>query len=298
MKILVCIKQTVDTATRIKLLENKQGIDESHVEWIINPYDEFALEEALQIQEKAPPTEVIALSVGPKRVEKALKTALAMGADRAIWIEPAPLAKPNTEGSASTLAKPSNLEDSSNQKTYPAFVAGALASTIQKEEKHWDLILMGKTGGDENHSATGPMLAELLNIPHVGFVKSLKKLENGKWQSTRQNDGATEEILFQPPALVTVEKGINTPRYPTLPGIMRAKKKPIKKISYALEGQPHYPPLGEKAGAGAEANPAQQKVVFHSYSYPLPQPPVEWISGTAPEQAQKLVTLLKQKNLI
>ena len=298
MKILVCIKQTVDTATRIQLLENKQGIDESHVEWIINPYDEFALEEALQIREKTQATEVIALSVGPKRVEKALRTTLAMGADRAIWIEPAPSAEPNQEGATSTSAEP-NLEELSNQKTGPALVAGALACTIQKEEKNWDLILMGKTGGDENHSATGPMLAELLNTPHVGFAKSLKKLENGRWQSTRQNDGATEEILFQTPALVTVEKGINTPRYPTLPGIMRAKKKPIKKISYALRGPLSSKPLEAGAEAGVETKQATQQVVsFHSYSYPPQKPPIQWITGTAKEQAQKLVTLLKEKNLI
>ena len=254
MNILVCIKQVPDTGTRIQL-SKEDGIDESGIEWIINPYDEFAVEEALRIKERKQKGEVTVLSMGPTRVEKTLRRALAMGADRACLIE-------------------------TDKKTDPLFVAQTLAQVITKEKT--DLIITGKAGIDENHSATGAMLAEQLSLPHVGFVKVFKELEEGKWLCERQMEtGITEEISLGLPALITVEKGINEPRYPSLPGIMKAKKKELKKIKLSSLNPP-----------------ASNRVPFHSYRLPAPPPTPQLISGSAEEQAKKLVQILKEKEKV
>ncbi len=267
MNILVCIKQVPDTGTRIQLLKNKKGIDESGIEWIINPYDEFALEEALQIKEKASDIEVVVLSLGPARAEKALRTALAMGADRACLIE-------------SPIETEAPLDPSISNKS-PCLAAWALSQIIKKEQ-NWQLILTGKGGIDENHCATGPMLAEQLQIPHVGFVTGMKQQE-GTWLCERNiEEGIKEEITLTPPALITVDKGINEPRYPSLPGIMKAKKKPLKKISLSDLKPPSDLPTW----------------AFHSYCLPSPPLPPQMIPGTAKEQAKELIRLLKEKEKI
>jgi electron transfer flavoprotein beta subunit len=228
MNIVVCLKQVPDTGTRIQL-SKEGGINESGIEWIINPYDEFAVEEALRIKERKQKAEVTVLSIGPARVEKTLRRALAMGADRACLIE-------------------------TDKKIDPSFVAQTLAQIIINEKA--DLIITGKAGIDENHSATGAMLAEQLSLPHVGFVKTFKEREEGKWLCERQMEtGITEEITLCLPALITVEKGINEPRYPSLPGIMKAKKKELKKINLS------------------SLNPPDSNIThFHSYRLPAPPP--------------------------
>ena len=259
MNILVCLKQVPDTGTRIQLLKDAEGINESGIEWIINPYDEFALEEALRIKERKQNTEVVVLSMGPTRAEKALRTALAMGADRACLIE-------------------------TEEKWDPCYVTQALSQVI-KEENNWGLILMGKAGIDENHSATGPMLAERLQLPHVGFVIKLKELEEGegKWLCERQMEvDIKEEITLCLPALITVEKGINEPRYPSLPGIMKAKRKIFKKVSLS------------SLNLSSVALP----ISFHSYRLPGAPPSPQLISGSAEEQAKELIRLLKEKEKV
>ena len=287
---MVCIKQVPDTGTRIQLLKEGKGIDESGIEWIINPYDEFALEEALRIKERIPNTRVQVLSLGPPRVEKALRTALAMGADKAVLIE-TPVSPSSSEEKPSLLNK------------NPALVAQALAQIISSqkdftspeglkkasfEEKKnppaekikWDLILTGKVGIDESHFATGPMLAEKLNIPHVGFVTKLQEKIKNIWLCERQGEeGIIEEITLHLPALITVEKGLNEPRYPSLPGIMKAKKKELKKIKLSTLDI-HYD---------------KQMITFHSYQLPKESPPPRFISGSAEEQAKKLIHILKEK---
>ena len=254
MNILVCVKQVPDTGTRIQL-SKEAGIDESGFEWIINPYDEFAVEEALRIKERKQKGVVIVLSMGPARVEKTLRRALAMGADRACLIE-------------------------TDKKIDPVFVAQALAQVITKEKI--DLIITGKAGIDENHSATGAMLAEKLLLPHVGFVKTFKELEEGKWLCERQMEtGVIEEIILRLPALITVEKGINEPRYPSLPGIMNAKKKELKKISFS------------------SLNLSLSNTIhFHSYHLPTPPPTPQFILGSVEEQVKKLLQILKEKEKV
>ncbi len=259
MKILVCLKQTPDTGARIQLQKQRSGIEESEIDWIINPYDEFALEEALRIKEKKPETEVVVLSLGPERVKKALRQALAKGADRAYLILP-PSKAPNNK--------------------HPFFVSEALAQTIKIKEENWDLILMGKVGIDENYGATGYMLAERLKVPHAGYIMKLQEIEDGKWLCKRYIEPEIkEEIALSLPALITVEKGINEPRYPTLPGIMRAKKKPLQEIS-----------LSDLKNLPKDLN-------FHSYEPPPPPPSPVIISGPVEKQVNTLLSLLHQTAL-
>ena len=278
LNILVCIKQVPDTSTRLQLLKEGTGIDESGIEWIINPYDEFALEEALRIKERKPNVIVQVLSLGPGRVEKALRTALAMGADKAFLIETPVIPSSSEKELASSFNKNSS------------FVAQALAqilssqnNKVSEESLKWDLILTGKVGIDENHSATGPMLAEELNIPHVGFVTKLQETTKDTWSCERQiEEGVTEEITLHLPALITVEKGINEPRYPSLPGIMKAKKKELKKINLST----------------LDIRYDKQMISFHSYRLPKESPPSQILSGSAEEQAKKLIHILKVKEKV
>ena len=255
MKIVVYLKQVPDTGARIELSQDKNSISEEGIEWIINPYDEFALEEALRIKDKRGAvgktnTQIVVCSVGPRRAEKALRTALAMGADEACLIE-------------------------TKSPSAPLLAATALASYIKEEVS---MVLMGKTSIDEDQAATGPMLAELLKLPHVGFVTNLHQKEGDIWQATRQIEaGIKQEITFKLPALITAEKGLNKPRYPSLPGIMRAKKKPLKVL--------------ELNSLNLQSVPIQ----FHSYRLPAPSPPPELITGSVDEQATKLAKLLKDR---
>ena len=239
-------------------MEGSNGIDESNLEWIINPYDEFALEEALQIKEKHN-GKVSVFSLGPARAEIALRRALAMGADQANLIEYSASAD-------------------------PFFASAALAQAI-KPFSPPDLILMGKVGVDENHSATGPMLAERLQMNHIGFVNQptqITQQENGGYLITvkRLMNGMAEEIRTSLPLLLTIDKGIGQPRYPSLPGIIQAKKKPLQKIPLeSADSLPHH-------------------IRFHSYRLPNKNPKANMIPGSPEEQAQKLVHLLKTKEKV
>ena len=254
-----------DTGTRLQLKKEGEGIEESGIEWIINPYDEFALEEALRIKERIENTEVVVFSLGPLRVEKALRQALAMGADRACFIQHEGL-------------------------TGPALTARALAGAVQHLERGLDkttMILCGKMSVDENHSAVGPMTAELLRIPHVACVTKLSQgtgLDKSQWLCERnKEEGLTEEITLRLPALVTVDKGMNQPRYPTLMGIMKAKQKELKKINLDSLNLPYR---------------ESDTVAFKSYQLPPPPPPPRFISGTAEEQAKELARILKETGLL
>ena len=257
MKILVCIKQVPDTGSVIPISADKKGIKESGLEWIISPYDEFALEEALQIKEKKGSGEVTALSLGPARAEKALRQALALGADKAVLIE------------------------SENKSFSSNFNAWFLSQVIKKDMP--DLIFTGKAGADTHQGATGYMLAESLNIPHAGFVTKMREKTDKLWLcESSASTQSIEEVLLRLPALITVEKGINKPRYASLPGIMKAKKKPLEKIKLST----------------LEPAPPLLDVKFESYKPPPAPPACLMISGEAREQAQKLVAVLRQKEKI
>jgi electron transfer flavoprotein beta subunit len=232
MKIAVCIKRVPDTETRIKVAGAK--IDETGVKFIANPYDEFAVEAALQLKQKVG-GEVVAISLGPDAAQETIRTALAMGADRGLHLK--------TDGQPyDTLA-----------------VAHALAAEL----KGYDLILLGKMAIDDYNHAMAPALAELLGLPCVSAVTALA-IDGTKGTAEREVEGGTEVLSFPLPAVISTDKGLNKPRLPTLPGIMAAKKKPLESKPAALGAArvtvkalalPPERPAGRIIGEGAGAVP-------------------------------------------
>src|SRR5258705_3907256 len=211
MKIAVCIKRVPDSETRVKIASDGKRIDEAGVKFVLNPYDEFAVEEALQRKEKAGAGDVRAICPGPAAAQKTIRTALAMGADRGVLLQ--------------TDAIPAD-----------GFVT---AQTIAAELKGggWDLILFGKMAIDDYNQQVGPMVAELLGVPCVTAVAHLE-IEGATGVAEREIEGGIEVVEFPLPAVLTADKGLNEPRYPALKGIMAAKKKPleVKPVQLAAGG--------------------------------------------------------------
>jgi electron transfer flavoprotein beta subunit len=207
VKIAVCIKRVADSETRIKVAADGKSLDEAGVKFILNPFDEFAVEEALQRKEKAGAGEVVVIACGPQAAQETIRTALAMGADRGVLLEAAAVP-------ADGLA-----------------VARALAAELK--DGGFDLMLFGKLAIDDYNHQIGPMVAELLGLPCVTCVGHLD-LAAGLGTAQREVEGGMEEVEFPLPAVLTTEKGLNEPRYPALKGIMAAKKKPLEVKPAAL----------------------------------------------------------------
>lgn len=203
MKIIVLLKVVPDTETRFQI--NPEGTDviyDSTIEWIIGPYDEYAIEEAIKTKEKLG-GEVISVSIGNGNEEKSIRKAMAMGVDSGIVIQNADLASSD-----------------------PVSIANALAKTIRPLNP--DIIFCGKMATDSSDGFVGPAVAELLNIPSISEVSSLEVSENGVVAS-RDASGRKERYESTFPVLITTDKGLNEPRYPKLPMIMKAKKKSLEK---------------------------------------------------------------------
>lgn len=251
MKIFVCVKQVPDTETKIQLKADKSGIEETGIKWVLNPYDEFAVEEALKVKEANAGSTVTAVSVGPKgRVIDALRTALAMGADEAVVVD-----------------APEAMD--------PLATAQALARAIKKEGEP-TFVFTGKLAIDDNSAAVGQMVAEFLSIPHVTVVSKIA-YEAGQVTAERETEGGSREIFtVKTPCLLAANKGLNTPRYASLPGIMKAKKKPVKELALA----------------DVDLSPAASKVKFKNFELPPEKPAVKMLSGDAATQAKELVKLL------
>jgi len=192
MKIAVCIKRVPDSETRVKIAADGKSLDEAGVKFILNPYDEFAVEEALRLKEKAGTGEVVVIALGPAAAQETIRTALAMGADRGVLLQIQGL-------------HPDGLE-----------TAKALAAELR--DAACDLILFGKMAIDDYNHQVGPMVAELLDLPCVTTVAHLE-IAGGKGTAEREIEGGLE--------VLTTDKGLNEPRYPALKGIMAAKKKPL-----------------------------------------------------------------------
>ncbi|MBN1850309.1 MAG: electron transfer flavoprotein subunit beta/FixA family protein [Deltaproteobacteria bacterium] len=208
MNIIVCLKQVPDTETQIKISQDKKSIEESDIKWVMNPYDEFGVEEALRLKEKFG-GEVTIIGLGPKRVTESIRTALAMGADKGILIN-----DPALEGSDALG------------------VAKALAATIKG--MGFDLIFTGQRAVDDDAGIVGITLAEFLGIPHLPVIVKIEVAEDGKsLKAHRPVEGQTLIIETGLPALITAQKGLNEPRYASLPGIMKAKKKPLEEKTLA-----------------------------------------------------------------
>lgn len=255
MKIAVCLKQVPDTETKLRLKADASGIESAGIKWIVNPYDEFAIEEALK-QAALCGGQVSAVSVGPARAQEALRTALAMGAHEALLLQTG--ANEEVE-----------LIDTQTR-------ARALASVL----KDFDLIFMGRLSIDDNEASVPQQVAEYLACPHGTVVSKFElDAEDRSCRLVREAEGGVHEHLtLKLPAVVAVNKGINTPRYATLPGIMKAKKKPL---TINTEAVPQDQEPQNQAG-----------LRYVDYQLPPSRPEVKMLQGTSDEQVQQLVQLL------
>ncbi len=203
MKILVPVKRVIDYNVKVRVKADGTGVDLANVKMSMNPFDEIAVEEAIRIREKGGADEIIAVSIGVKQAQETLRTALAMGADRAILV----VATENV-----------------NEDIEPLAVAKILKAVIDAEAP--GLVIAGKQAIDNDMNATGQMLAALLGWPQATFASKLE-LGDGKATVTREVDGGLQVIDVNLPAIVTVDLRLNEPRYASLPNIMKAKKKPL-----------------------------------------------------------------------
>jgi electron transfer flavoprotein beta subunit len=260
VNIIVCLKQVPDTESQIKIAPDGKSIVTDDIKWVMNPYDEYGVEEALRIKEKFG-GEVTVVGLGPKRVAESIRTALAMGADKGILVS-----DPALDGSDSLA------------------VATALAAAIKGLS--YDLIFTGQRGVDDDSGIVGTALAEMLNIPNISVVEKVEISGDGKSvKANRPVEGLTLVIEAALPALITAQKGLNEPRYASLPGIMKAKKKPLEeKTLTALGLDP------SRFGEGAR----NLKIVALT---PPPQRQAgKIIAGETPEQkAVELVRVLRDE---
>lgn len=257
MDVVVCVKQVPDTEQPIRVRPDGGGIDDQGLNWILNYYDEHAVEEALRVREKHGGT-VTVVCVGPPRAAEAVRTALAMGADEAVHV-----ADPALEG-ADHLA-----------------VARVLARVIG--QLRYDLVLCGRLATDDNASVVGAALAEYLGLPQA---TAISKLEIGDGLATveREVEGGVELVEVPLPALFTVERTINEPRYPTLPGIMKAKRKEIRTLGLA--------DLGLEAGeVGAQAS----RVRYTRFEPPPRRQAGQVVTPDSPEEAARVIVRFLQE---
>lgn len=250
MNLYVCIKQVPDTETKIKLNGDSTGIDTAGIKWIMSPYDEYGVEEALRFKEKNPGTTVTVVSAGPDRVIDSLRTALAMGADNALHIE-----LPETADSA--------------------MAAKAIAAALKKEAKV-DLVYFGKEAIDDGAAQVPGMVAHHLGMPAVTVVVAIEY--NGtSLKCKREIEGGAYEMVEVPvPAVIAGSKGLNEPRYATLPNIMKAKKKEVKAVKLAELG----------------VSSSDQKVKIKSLQLPPPKQAGKKIEGDVAAQAHALALAL------
>ena len=229
MRILVPVKRVADYNVKIRVKTDGSGVELANVKMSMNPFDEIAVEEALRLKEAGKAAEVVAVSIGPAKAEETLRTALAMGADRAILIE-------------------------TDETVEPLAVAKLLKAVVAAEEP--GLVILGKQAIDDDANQTGQMLSALTGFPQATFASKVE-LGDGSVAVTREVDGGLQTIALKLPAVVTTDLRLNEPRYASLPNIMKAKKKPLDKKSPADLGVDVSPrlkvvkteePAGRKAG--------------------------------------------------
>lgn len=251
MKIAVLVKQVADTAAKIELQPDGSAVRLDDVQKVLNPYDEFAVEAAIQLKEQHG-GEVAVVNVGPDSADEAVKTALAMGCDRAVV-----------------------LRDAAAPDLDPAGAAAVLAALLARDE--FDLVLCGKQAVDDDAHQVGPAVAERLGLPVATFVTSLE-VSDGTAVVGRDADGVKETLAVPLPAVLTCQKGLNEPRYPSLPGIMQAARKP--KDTVAL------------ADLGLDPEP---RVTRQGLSLPPPRTAGKVLAGEIPDQVKELVQLLRNE---
>jgi electron transfer flavoprotein beta subunit len=203
MKILVPVKRVVDYNVKIKVKSDNSGVDLENVKMAMNPFDEIAVEEAVRLKEKKLCDEITAISIGSAKSEETLRTALAIGVDKGILVE-------------------------TEEEVQPLEVAKILKEVVKKNNP--DLVLMGKQAIDDDSNQTGQMLAALLGWPQGTFASKLE-INGKKINVTREIDGGLETLSMELPAIITTDLRLNEPRYASLPNIMKAKQKPVEKIT-------------------------------------------------------------------
>jgi len=244
VKILVPVKRVPDAETTIKVNPEGNGIVEAGVKWVVNPFCEIAIEEALRIKEAQGDAEVVLVSIGTGDSQEQLRTGLAMGADRAILV---------TADGVDTWC-----------------VARILVKIVEKESP--DVVVMGKQAIDDDSNVVGQMLAELLSWPQATFISELELLDgNAAAKCVREIDGGLETVKVSLPAIITADLRLNEPRYASLPGIMKARKKPLEEIDAASLGVDLTPKLTVKSLA----------------------PPPERVGGRLVESVDELLTALQ-----
>ncbi|WP_413188496.1 electron transfer flavoprotein subunit beta/FixA family protein [Paraburkholderia sacchari] len=202
MKVLVGVKRVVDYNVKVRVKSDGTGVDIANVKMSMNPFDEIAVEEAVGLREAGVAAEVIAVSAGPAQAQETLRTALAIGADRAILVE-------------------------SDEDLQPLAVAKLLKALVDKEQP--SLVILGKQAIDDDSNQTGQMLAALANLPQATFASKVT-IADGKATVAREVDGGAQTLSLKLPAVVTTDLRLNEPRYVTLPNIMKAKKKPLETL--------------------------------------------------------------------
>lgn len=256
MNVLVCAKHVPDTETRIKVGAGGTSLDLAGANWIVSPYDEFAVEEAIRIREKQG-GEVVVLSAGDEDASKSLRAALAMGADRAVL-----------------------CDDPAFRGAGPLATARVLAAACRKQT--FDLVLCGKQGVGDDNQQVATLLAECLGIPCVTVVTAIE-YEGASLRCTREIEGGAEVVRVPLPAVVSCEKGLNEPRYPSLPNIMKAKKKELVVMKLADLG------LAPENLAGVSG------FELESIVPPPPKPQGRLLEGEADAQVQELLRLLREE---
>jgi electron transfer flavoprotein beta subunit len=253
MNIYVCIKQVPDTETKIKLNADSSGIDITGIKWIMSPYDEFAVEEALRLKEKTPESTVTVISAGPARVVDTIRTALAMGADNGIHVE-----------------IPESADNNLSAK--------ALAGVLKKEAKV-DIVFSGKEAIDDGAAQTSQLTATYADLPVVTVALNVEYSPTSVKVKREIEGGAFEMIETSLPVFIAAQKGMNEPRYASLPNIMKAKKKEVKAYKLADVG----------------ASESDQKIKYKNFQLPPPKQAGKKISGDAAAQAKELVKLLHEE---
>ena len=213
MKILVAIKRVVDFNVKVRVKSDGSGVETANVKMSMNPFDEIAMEEAVRLKEAGVATEIVAVSCGVQACQETLRTALAIGADRAILVE-------------------------TDVDLQPLAVAKLLEAIVKKEQPQ--LVIAGKQAIDDDSNQTGQMLAALLGWSHATFASKLE-VDGSNFKVTREVDGGLQTVKLKMPAIVTTDLRLNEPRYASLPNIMKAKKKPIEEkapVDYGVDAKP------------------------------------------------------------
>ena len=260
MRILTIAKQVPDSNATIKVASSGGGIDQTGLKLVIDPFDEFGVELAVQLKEKrSDVTEVVTMILGPDKASEALRVALAIGADKGVHINDPALSE--------------CMDEVCN--------AYVLAQAVKHDTEGFDLILAGKYNIDLDAGAIGPALAEYLELPHIGAVHGLDIADDGKsFVARRRIEGAEEIIEGSLPVVLTIEKGLVEPRYPSLPNLMKAKKKPVTVLTKA------------DLGLDDAHTPAAQ---FIGVQVPPPRPACTMIEGEPADMAKELVRLLREE---